>query len=138
LDAAEATQRTRDDGKVHDFSLGIKGNTTGITIHSNDERREIALPKLMNHCEMRKYLQHALTWFGVCVSSGDGEARFGINLDSPWVYDKELEAAASQLKRPSKVSFENGKVTMKKIGRNEPCPCESGNKYKKCCLNKYV
>jgi hypothetical protein len=21
-----------------------------------------------------------------------------------------------------------------KIGRNEPCPCESGKKYKKCCL----
>jgi uncharacterized protein YecA (UPF0149 family) len=21
----------------------------------------------------------------------------------------------------------------KKIGRNEPCPCESGKKYKKCC-----
>lgn len=23
-----------------------------------------------------------------------------------------------------------------KIGRNEPCPCGSGIKYKKCCLNK--
>lgn len=23
----------------------------------------------------------------------------------------------------------------KKIGRNEPCPCGSGIKYKKCCLN---
>ena len=22
-----------------------------------------------------------------------------------------------------------------KIGRNSPCPCESGKKYKKCCLN---
>lgn len=25
---------------------------------------------------------------------------------------------------------------MSKIGRNEPCPCESGKKYKKCCLDK--
>ena len=25
---------------------------------------------------------------------------------------------------------------MKKIGRNEPCPCGSGKKYKKCCLAK--
>jgi hypothetical protein len=24
----------------------------------------------------------------------------------------------------------------RKIGRNEPCPCGSGKKYKKCCLNK--
>jgi len=22
----------------------------------------------------------------------------------------------------------------KKIGRNDPCPCGSGKKYKKCCL----
>ena len=24
---------------------------------------------------------------------------------------------------------------MAKIGRNDPCPCGSGKKYKKCCLN---
>jgi uncharacterized protein YecA (UPF0149 family) len=24
-------------------------------------------------------------------------------------------------------------VTVSKIGRNEPCPCGSGKKYKKCC-----
>jgi hypothetical protein len=23
---------------------------------------------------------------------------------------------------------------MNKIGRNDPCPCGSGRKYKKCCL----
>lgn len=23
-----------------------------------------------------------------------------------------------------------------KIGRNDPCPCDSGKKYKKCCMNK--
>jgi len=25
------------------------------------------------------------------------------------------------------------KIDEKKIGRNEPCPCGSGKKYKKCC-----
>jgi SWIM/SEC-C metal-binding protein len=25
------------------------------------------------------------------------------------------------------------KVAAKKVGRNEPCPCGSGKKYKKCC-----
>ena len=25
---------------------------------------------------------------------------------------------------------------MAKIGRNEPCPCGSGRKYKRCCLCK--
>ncbi len=23
-----------------------------------------------------------------------------------------------------------------KIGRNDPCPCGSGKKYKQCCINK--
>ncbi|NOQ92327.1 MAG: DUF1186 domain-containing protein [Flavobacteriaceae bacterium] len=27
-------------------------------------------------------------------------------------------------------------VKDKKVGRNEPCPCGSGKKYKKCCINK--
>ena len=25
-----------------------------------------------------------------------------------------------------------------KIGRNDPCPCGSGKKFKKCCMNKTV
>lgn len=27
----------------------------------------------------------------------------------------------------------NKKIGPKKVGRNEPCPCDSGKKYKKCC-----
>tara|TARA_R100000008_G_C3508505_1_gene127530 strand:+ start:490 stop:699 length:210 start_codon:yes stop_codon:yes gene_type:complete len=31
---------------------------------------------------------------------------------------------------------DNPVVSNKKIGRNDKCPCNSGKKYKKCCLNK--
>ncbi len=40
------------------------------------------------------------------------------------------------------IEKENRKATSIKsgkrveIGRNDPCPCGSGNKYKKCCMNK--
>ena len=27
---------------------------------------------------------------------------------------------------------------MKKVGRNDPCPCGSGKKYKKCCEKKMI
>ena len=30
----------------------------------------------------------------------------------------------------------NNPMKNKKIGRNTPCPCNSGKKYKKCCANK--
>ena len=32
--------------------------------------------------------------------------------------------------------FEDLSKNEKKVGRNEPCPCGSGKKYKKCCLQK--
>jgi len=30
-----------------------------------------------------------------------------------------------------------GRASRKKVGRNQPCPCGSGKKYKKCCYPKY-
>lgn len=34
-----------------------------------------------------------------------------------------------------KVKAPMQEVPQKKVGRNDPCPCGSGKKYKKCCLN---
>ncbi len=31
------------------------------------------------------------------------------------------------------LNLPKSKIAEKKVGRNEPCPCGSGNKYKKCC-----
>lgn len=33
------------------------------------------------------------------------------------------------------LNHESGGVKADKVGRNEPCPCGSGKKYKKCCAN---
>lgn len=41
--------------------------------------------------------------------------------------EKFLRSVAAQQNRP---------VPKVKIGRNDPCPCGSGKKYKHCCLNK--
>ena len=44
-----------------------------------------------------------------------------------------------QVAKPTSEGFAGGKsivrkpVTVKKVGRNDPCPCGSGKKYKKCC-----
>ena len=52
-----------------------------------------------------------------------------------WKYTIELDRKKTEditdlellLNRPKPREAE------KKVGRNEPCPCGSGNKYKKCC-----
>ena len=44
-----------------------------------------------------------------------------------------------QVAKPTSEGFDGGKsivrkpVSVTKIGRNDPCPCGSGKKYKKCC-----
>src|SRR5713101_4157065 len=40
---------------------------------------------------------------------------------------------ATELRKEAKRSVAATRVTRQKIGRNEPCPCGSGKKFKKCC-----
>ncbi len=46
------------------------------------------------------------------------------------MYQHNLEQSVSGLSRRYMVNFKE-----KKIGRNQPCPCGSGQKYKKCCFD---
>ena len=53
-----------------------------------------------------------------------------------WKYTIELDP-----KKPEDVTdleillnWPKPQETEEKVGRNEPCPCGSGKKYKKCCL----
>lgn len=43
-------------------------------------------------------------------------------LDDKWYFEDGAQVKPEQVKREGK-----------KVGRNEPCPCGSGKKYKKCC-----
>lgn len=62
-----------------------------------------------------------------------------IKIDGQWFYhghehqcsspDHNDHHAPHRHQPPDKTRF--------KIGRNDPCPCGSGKKYKKCCLNNH-
>jgi hypothetical protein len=116
----------RRDGRHHDFAARI-ANGWGIAIHCNDDPLDLASRRLHYHCQRRKYLERANAWFGICLSPWDGAVRFGINLEYPWRSDPDLEAKISSVDRSAR------SVTTK-VGRNDPCICGSGRKYKKCCL----
>ncbi len=57
-----------------------------------------------------------------------------------WLYNLEEWAPIfSETERNEiRKSYNRSKTVVKdkKIGRNDPCPCGSGKKYKKCCMNK--
>ena len=124
------------DGKNHDVTVGLSSGGTGLTIHCNDDPIEVAGPALQRHCHARKYTEHAQTWFGVCVRPRDQALRFGINLDFPWEQDDTMDALTKSIGKPGNLRalLREGVKARTKVGRNDPCPCGSGKKYKKCCL----
>ena len=131
--------RTRADGKVHDVTFAYKEGS-GITIHCTDEPVHVAGPRLESYCGLRKYEQKAKEWFGLCMGSKGPEVRFGVSLVYPWVIDLAMDKKTRGMKAPmptDQVIQEvlTGRDKAKKVGRNDPCPCGSGLKYKKCCLN---
>jgi hypothetical protein len=120
----------------HDVTIGVNNGETGITVHCNYEPIETALESLNNHCERRKYSQKAQTWFGLCLEPRTGAIRFNLNLDFPWKQSSEMDNVVANLpKGQKKINLlASTKPRKKKAGRNDPCPCGSGRKYKKCCL----
>lgn len=132
----QISQQAVADGKSHDFTAGLGKGGTGLTIHCNNDPIEVAGRSLEKHCYARKYTERAKTWFGVCIRPGDQALRFGINLDFPWEQNDEMDALTNTMGKPKKF----GRLLLKsdikaaKVGRNAPCPCGSGKKYKKCCL----
>ena len=54
-------------------------------------------------------------------------------INGRWVYsrkDSALPPVPGPTKKPP-VTFIRDRA---KVGRNDPCPCGSGKKYKKCCI----
>ena len=124
------------DGKNHDVTVGLGTGGTGLTIHFTDDSMDVAGPALQRHSHARKYTEHAQTWFGVCVRPRDQALRFGLNLDFPWEQDDTMDALTKNMGKPANLRALLGEAAKArtKIGRNDPCPCGSGKKYKKCCL----
>jgi len=119
----EASKRFENDGRGHNFSMSLRSTpVTGVIVHCNRDTVEEAWRDLQSHCKKRKYLHRADKWFGISVDPRSKKLRFGIGLEFPWKHDATLERHTSAL--------QNDKVP--KVERNDPCPCGSGKKYKKC------
>lgn len=51
-------------------------------------------------------------------------------------YDKSIEQMYDKFKEIIAKDTANNTNPYSKIGRNDPCPCGSGKKFKKCCIDK--
>jgi hypothetical protein len=122
------------DGRHHDLTMPMGESGEGLTVHCNTAPIPVAGPKLEKHCLLRKYRARAARWYGICIAP-DASLRFGVNFESAWEPNPKMEEVISAY--PGHGSFANMSASgerRRKIGRNDPCPCGSGRKFKKCCL----
>lgn len=63
-----------------------------------------------------------------------------LNAKADWLYEIEAwnDILSIEERKVIRKDFNKSKIVVNenKIGRNDPCPCGSGKKYKKCCINK--
>lgn len=131
---AQICRQTQNDGKLHDLTLAFGEADEGLTIHCNPKSGPIAVEKLHDHCERRKYVSKARKWFGLSVRATDGMPKFGVNLKGEWKQDVRLAEATKHMNLKGNLDLTGRTLKRVKIGRNEQCPCGSGLKFKKCCL----
>jgi len=131
----QIAQLTREDGRSHDFTFGFGVSDTGLTVHCGPLSNTEAAEKLANHCQLRKYAQRAGSWFGLVVRAEDGLPKFGLNLRFPWRQDDVMDEATRSMAPGRRPRHGSALFKPRKIGCNEPCPCGSSKKFKKCCMD---
>jgi uncharacterized protein YecA (UPF0149 family) len=80
-------------------------------------------PEVMG--ELDKEIAEGLSADNLADSKALEKALFGIPKNE---YPKARDNLVAMIAPPTKEQLESGKV-----GRNDPCPCNSGKKFKKCC-----
>jgi len=112
------------------FHMATNEGNSGICYVCDFENREKLFRHLTEYCMVKKYQMKANLWLGfAAIANSLRNFELVIFGNGPWKHDPQLEELAN--KYYTKSTPINLK-TRKKVGRNDPCPCGSGKKYKKC------
>jgi hypothetical protein len=86
--------------------------------------------RLQEQCELYAYERKINNWFVIIIDNDF------IDFEYFKYENKKNEIVEKKLEGLKEYRLKQTLDAQKKIGRNETCPCGSGKKYKKCCLNK--
>lgn len=129
----QTKQKTQEDRGVHSFTMPADRQFGISFVSINTMSKDDLESQTSVYAHIRKYISKADSWLGL------GSYPFSPNIidcfyydANPWEYNEEDEQACADFR-----SRHNTKIRSinrdKRIGRNDPCPCGSGLKYKKCC-----
>lgn len=131
IHAIEQTkQKTLMDNQMHDFSIILENGKIGVSFISLADSQKILEKRLMSLCIAKKYKTKTDIWLGLGSIAGSS------NIINEIVFNKQPWTKNENLEEFSKIVLKTGipvNKEFKKVGRNDPCPCGSGKKFKKCC-----
>jgi ribosomal protein S10 len=133
----QLVRSANNDGRRHDMSVPTGAENSGFTIHVSPHPEESAREHLSTHCRIRKYDVKADAWYGLLLAPGTGNIRGALAIEGKWKSDADMDKALEAWPKKPLVpiaTLSKGALR-RKVGRNERCPCGSGEKHKKCCLN---
>jgi len=121
---------TRGDDCDHDFTMYFEKK--GLMFVAIAEEKIDYWERIDRHCMLKMYQTEFEEWITITFNVNDSKLA---NLDfkiynKKWEHDPVLE---KQLKEFKETKLSALKKSGQKIGRNDPCPCNSGKKYKRCC-----
>jgi len=120
------------DNRDDDFTMYFSEPKMGLMFLVSKNRKPESWDRLDRHCRLKMYQMRFEEWILITVyvdKRGMRSLDFKI-YNRKWEHDSDMEI---QLDKFKALKMEKFKKTGLKIGRNTPCPCGSGLKYKKCC-----
>jgi len=123
------------DGKDHHFTLTFPRLDLGVTISVSTNGKDEEIRSLKNYSALKMYQLKFSKWLLVGIDVTGSQAKYDFDLSQKrWIYNSQMENALDAFRRNKlKQFFASGN----RVGRNDLCPCNSGLKYKKCCLIRY-
>ncbi|MCJ7805654.1 SEC-C domain-containing protein [Patescibacteria group bacterium] len=121
-----AKTKALSDHGPHSMAMPLDHGKGGITYVVEYERRKGLHEHIMAYSVSRKYITKADEWLGLgSYAESPNIIDSVVYSNEPWHEDPKLQKLADVMIKP-------GQMISRKIGRNDPCYCGSGKKYKKC------
>lgn len=128
----KAINKSQKEDKDYDVIMGFGEDKMGLMLSVSTNRKNDFWNKIDNYCKLKMYQTRFKEWILITVDiNRDGKRALNFRIyDKKWEYDSTMEEKLNEYKKRKMAEFNR---TGQKIGRNDPCPCGSGLKYKKCC-----
>ncbi|MEQ8763221.1 MAG: SEC-C metal-binding domain-containing protein [Planctomycetota bacterium] len=119
------------DGKSHEFTMVISECGFGMTFFVRGSPDLSDLSREGAYCKLKMYQLKIDKWFQFVSGGTTGRELLELRVHrKTWEQDPSMEDA---LRRYKEGKVRGALRERSKVGRNEPCPCNSGQKYKRCC-----